>query len=84
MYLNVGAEILIKGEDIIGIFDLDSASVGADTKRLLREREKSGMVIRAGYELPKSFVMTTDGKVYFSQFSSGVLKDKVKNSRWLP
>ena len=60
MYLNIGADILIKDEEIVGIFDLDSASVGADTKAMLRSKEKSGMVIQAGYELPKSFVFTAD------------------------
>ena len=74
MYLNIGADILIKDEDIVGIFDLDSASVGADTKAMLRQKEKSGMVIQAGYELPKSFVFTADGRIYLSQFSSAVLK----------
>lgn len=74
MYLNIGADILIKDEEIVGIFDLDSASVGADTRAMLRSKEKIGMVIQAGYELPKSFVFTTDGRIYLSQFSSAVLK----------
>ena len=81
MYLNVGADILIKGEDIVGIFDLDTAGMGADTKAILREKEKSGMVIQAGYELPKSFVLTSEGRIYLSQFASAVLKG---GSRWLP
>ena len=81
MYLNIGADILIKDEEIVGIFDLDSASVEGDTRSLLREREKSGMVIQVGYELPKSFVFTTDGRIYLSQFSSAVLRG---SSRRLP
>ena len=84
MYLNVGADTLIRGEDIVGIFDLDSSSVGADTKSLLKKKEKQGMVKRVGYELPKSFVLTKDGSIYLSQFASGVLSDMVKKARWLP
>ena len=84
MYLNVGAETLIKGEEIVGIFDLDSSTVGADTKRLLKEKEKQHMVFRVGYELPKSFVLTADGRIYLSQFASAVLSDMVKKARWLP
>ena len=76
MYLNIGAEVLLKEEEIVGIFDLDSASVGADTKKLLKEKDKCGMVIQAGRELPKSFVLTKEGKIYFSQFASTVLKKK--------
>ncbi|MBR2459960.1 MAG: DUF370 domain-containing protein [Clostridia bacterium] len=84
MYLNVGADTLIRGEDIVGIFDLDSSSVGSDTKSMLKKKEKLGCVVRAGYELPKSFVLTVDGKIYLSQFASGVLSDMVKKARWLP
>ena len=84
LYLNVGAEILIKGEEIVGIFDLDSSSVGSDTKRILREAEKNGRLHQAGYELPKSFVVTVSGEIYLSQFASSVLSDEIKSARWLP
>lgn len=78
MYINVGADVLIRSREIVGIFDLDTASIGADTKRFLKEKEKNGDVIQVGNELPKSFILTERGKVYFSQFAASVLKNRIK------
>ena len=78
MYLNVGADILVRVEKIIGIFDLDSASTAEDTKAILKKAEREGALIQAGYELPKSFVLTSDGKIHLSQFSAKVLRIKAQ------
>ena len=78
MYLNIGADYLVKKEEIIGIFDLDSASTEEDTKALLKNAENNGELIQAGYELPKSFVLTEDGRMYLSQFSARVLQLKAQ------
>lgn len=78
MYLNVGEDFYVRTEDIIGIFDLDTANTQPDTKDMLKEAENNAMLIYAGYELPKSFVLLEDGTVYLSQFSAKVLKIKSK------
>lgn len=76
MYLNIGADVLLRSSEIMGIFDLDTASMGADTKRFLKEAEKNKRLKHAGYELPKSFVVTRSGEIYLSQFSSQVLRSR--------
>lgn len=78
MYLNVGEDFYVRTEDIIGIFDLDTANTQTDTKEMLKEAENNAMLIYAGYELPKSFVLLEDGTVYLSQYSAKVLKIKSK------
>jgi fructose-1,6-bisphosphatase len=78
MYLNLGADFYVLTEDILGIFDLDTANTQADTKDYLKDAENNAMLIYAGYELPKSFVLTVDGTVYFSQYSAKVLKIKAE------
>ena len=78
MYLNVGEDFYVRTEDIIGIFDLDTANTQPDTKEMLKEAENNAMLIYAGYELPKSFVLLEDGTVYLSQYSAKVLKIKSK------
>jgi len=78
MYLNLGADFYILTEDIVGIFDLDTANTQHDTKEYLKDAENNAMLIYAGYELPKSFVLMVDGRVYFSQFSAKVLKIKAQ------
>ena len=78
MYLNVGADFYVRKDEIIGIFDLDTANTQIDTKDFLKDTENNAMLIYAGYELPKSFVLTDDGTVYLSQYSAKVLMIKAK------
>ena len=77
MFLHVGNNRNIMLKDIVGVFDLDTSTVSADTKRFLKESEKNGTTENAVLELPKSFVLTDDGKVIFSQISTASLMGRV-------
>ena len=58
MFLHIGNGVTVRKRDIIGIFDLDTASMSSDTKRFLREAEKKELLRDAsGGELPRSFVL---------------------------
>ena len=58
MFLQIGNGVTVRKRDIIGIFDLDTASMSSDTKRFLREAEKKELLRDAsGGELPRSFVL---------------------------
>ena len=58
MFLHIGNGVTVRKRDIIGIFDLDTASMSSDTKRFLREAEKKELLRdAAGGELPRSFVL---------------------------
>ncbi|MBQ8550637.1 MAG: DUF370 domain-containing protein [Clostridia bacterium] len=79
MYLHVGKDIILKTEDIVGIFDLDTATVGKSTRNYLAKSEKNGEVINVTTELPKSFIVCNhDGqkKVYISQISTATLEKR--------
>ena len=76
MFLHVGNNRNIREKDIIGIFDVDTATVEATTKKYLSDAEKEGLVSFATDELPKSFVLYRDGKnfkICFSQLSAASL-----------
>ena len=77
MYLHLGNDVVVRKSDVVGIFDLDNTSQSALTRRYLAAAEKSGSVVNAaGEELPKSFVVCTDGErqtVYLSQLNSSTL-----------
>ena len=73
MYLHIGNDKLVRGKEILGIFDLDTASVSPITKKFLAQAERESRTQTAKDELPKAFVVTTDGNVVFSQISSGNL-----------
>ncbi len=57
MRLSLGAGVSVATEDILGIFDMDTATVSPVTKKYLNTAQKNGCVSVVGEELPKSFVV---------------------------
>ncbi len=70
MYLHLGNDKMMRKTDILGIFDLDTASVSPVTRQFLARAERDGRTQTAKEELPKAFAVTTSGEVVFSQISS--------------
>ena len=76
MYLHLGQDVLIKKEDIIGIFDMDKATVSKRTRNFLKEKEKEFKLVNLAADIPKSFVVCNWGMdvvVYITQISSQTL-----------
>lgn len=81
MYLHIGNSKNLRTREIIGIFDLDSSSVSATTRKYLSAAEKCGRLESATEELPKSFILYGDGKntkVCLSQLSSASLLSRTE------
>ncbi len=78
MYLHLGQESIVRTKDILGIFDLDTATISKHTRDYLTAAEKTGRVVNVTTELPKSFIVTTgeNPTVYISQISAGTLKKR--------
>ena len=72
MYINIGEEYVLKEKDIIAVFDMDKSTVGKITRDYLNAAQKSGKIIYAGYDLPKSFIVTKD-KVYISPLNTATV-----------
>ena len=66
MYINIGENKVIRKKDIVAIFDLDSSTVSINTRAFLSKMQKEKRVISLGYNLPKSFILTSDKTVYLS------------------
>lgn len=76
MYLHLGKGTVIDDREIIGIFDLDITSQSHITRKYLSAAEKSGQVINAAEDIPKSFVVCADRdkrSVYLSQMATATL-----------
>lgn len=57
--LQLGKTTTVHEEQILGIFDMDTATVSAVTKQFLSLAQKRGRVVLAAEELPKSFVIVS-------------------------
>lgn len=77
MYLHLGQDTVVKINEIIGIFDLETSTISKISRKYLADAQKAGNVINVSMEMPKSFVLCCDKKkkvtVYISQISSTTL-----------
>lgn len=77
MYLHIGNGISVKKKNIIGIFDLDTATVSKTGKDFINKMERSGRLEYNDFDLPRSFVLLDEGgvkKVRLSRISVQGLK----------
>ena len=80
MYIHLGGEYVVDEEKIIGIFDLENTTLSKNTRDFLSFCEKRKEVINVSYELPKSFILTSENnknKVYISQISPSTLNKRL-------
>ena len=77
MYLHLGQETVVRLREVVGIFDMENATISKYTRQFLADAEKGGRVCNVTMELPKSFVVCVDRDgtetVYISQISSASL-----------
>lgn len=60
MYLHLGQGVVIRQQEILGIFDMDNTTVSRNTRDFLAAAEKAGRVVTVSPELPRSFVLCCD------------------------
>lgn len=79
MYLHLGQEIVVRSDEIVGIFDIDNTSIEKATRNFLASAEKNHKVINVAFDIPKSFIVCEykgETTVYISQISPATLKKR--------
>ena len=77
MYLHIGNGVNVRKKDVIGIFDLDTATVSGITKTYINKNQKEGNIEYSDSDLPRTFVLIEDKvgyKIKLSRISSVGLK----------
>ena len=77
MYLHIGNKKSVKKKDIIGIFDLDTATVSKAGKEFIGRMQKEGRLEYDDFDLPRSFVLISEDegfKVRLSRISTQGLR----------
>lgn len=80
MYLNIGGDMAVREQSIIGIFDLDNTSVSRRTQEFLAAAEKEGQVVPCD-DLPKAFVLTAEyglNRLYLTSLNTSTLEKRMK------
>lgn len=85
MYLYLGQNAAVRGEDIIGIFDLDNTTVSKHTRNMLNRAEKENNVETITWDIPKAFVVCASSrkeepfeKIYLTQMAPATLRKRVQ------
>jgi hypothetical protein len=81
VYLHIGQDTVVRLEDIIAIFDIETSSVSKLTRKFLNEAQTNGEIFNVTSQLPKSFIVCREKRnkklgrtiVYISQISSTTL-----------
>jgi hypothetical protein len=65
---------------VVGIFDMDTATVAPASREFLKVCERSGVTEITTSEIPVSFIVTAEGdqKVYFTRNAPKVLARRIK------
>ena len=85
MYLHIGNGESIRVDDIIGIFDLDTATVSKITKKYISRKEKEKKVEYTDFDLPRSFIIVKDKnseKVKLSRISTSGLRQRIESDNY--
>ena len=84
MYLHIGNGSSVDTKDIIGIFDLDTATVSSITKKFINKASKEGRVEYKDSDLPRSFIVVSKekkkSKIRLSRISAAGLKIRADSS----
>ena len=79
MYLHIANEQILRKEDIIGIFDIEDASVSKFTKEFLSRSQQEGQVVSVTADLPKSIIVwerNGERRLYLSQLAPATLRKR--------
>lgn len=81
MYLHIGTNVLLRAKDIIAIIgrkgDADKSKIN---HAFLQKKQEAAQVINISSNNDKSFVVTSDEKVYISPISPHTLKKRSKKT----
>ena len=83
MFLHVGNNKNIRLRSVVGIFDMDNATLSSVSRKFLSQKQKQNLVESAIEEIPKSFILYKDGdeyKICFSQLSTSALKGRMREN----
>ena len=80
MYLHIGNGKSVRRKDIIGIFDLDTATVSKITKNFINKSQKEGKVSYFDSDLPRAFLLLDEkgeSSIRLSRISTTGLKQRL-------
>lgn len=77
--MHLGKSETVRDSEIVGIFDIEKATLSRDTRNFLSVMQKEYKAVNLATDLPSAFVLT-DGeytdRIYITSLSARVLKSR--------
>lgn len=76
MFLHLGKNVVVRKSAVTAVCDIDNATCAKSTREFLSRAEKSGELVVATDDIPRSFVVCSENgvtTVYLSQFTPATL-----------
>ena len=77
--MHLGNSETVKNSDIIGIFDMENATLSKESRDFLKRMQKEMKLCNLAKDLPSAFVLTSEqytDRIYITSLSSKVLKSR--------
>lgn len=81
MYLHLGQDYIVPLQNVISVFDMDTATVSKRTQRLLARLQDEGRIIELYDDLPRAAVLCGDAlgeTLYLTQLSPQALQRRAE------
>lgn len=81
MRLYLCDECGIEADSVVGIFDMDTATVAPASREFLKSGERTDRIVLTTNEIPVSFIVTANGdqeKIYFTRNAPKVLARRLR------
>lgn len=81
MFVHIGKSVSVDEKEIIGIFDIENASISGDTKQFLKNMQLEMKTVSLCDDLPKTFILCDNSftdTVYITQLSPEVTKRRIE------
>ncbi|MBO4501665.1 MAG: DUF370 domain-containing protein [Clostridia bacterium] len=86
MFIHIGKDQSVEEKDIVGVFDLENATVSKETRRFLSSMQEQMKTVSLCDDLPKTFVLCDDElseSVYITQLSPAVTLNRTRRNKTL-
>lgn len=77
--MHLGKSETLTEKELVGIFDIDKATVSEDTRNFLKQMQEGYKTVNLATDLPAAFVLSANeysDRVYLTALSAGVLKKR--------
>lgn len=83
MFVNIGANTIIKKKDIVAVFDIETTTGSETTREYLRRSNKRSEIVTLTEDLPRAMVLCNSRNgmaLYITDVSSAAIKRRMADN----